>query len=178
LKPLRIFVVMPGVPLALLILAASAAGSSTVASGGADPEGLKWKSYSEGRKEAQADGKKVLIDVYTTWCGWCRKMDRDVYENDAVREYILEHFIPVKLNAESQSAHEVDSVSVTERQISGAYGISSYPTTVFLEQDGSTITVLPGYIKAGTFLRVLEYIAEEKYKTTSWDDFLRSREKP
>jgi thioredoxin-related protein len=168
---------MLGVPLALLTLAISATGRNTSASGGAEPEGLKWKSYSEGRKEAKADGRKVLIDVYTTWCGWCKKMDRDVYGNDTIREYILEHFVPVKLNAESQTAHEVDSVSVTERQISGAYGISSYPTTVFLEEDGSTITVLPGYVKAGMFLHVLEYIAEEQYKTTSWNDFLRSREK-
>jgi thioredoxin-related protein len=41
------------------------------------------------------------VDVYTDWCGWCKRMDRDVYARDDMRTYLNQRFILVKLSAES-----------------------------------------------------------------------------
>lgn len=140
-------------------------------------EELQWKGFGIAVIDAKTSGKKVLVDVYTTWCGWCKKMDRDVYADDKVMAYLREHFEVVKLNAEAATEHVVQGQKLTERQIAKAYGANSYPTTVFLSAEGEAITAIPGYIKADMFLNVLQYIHEEHYKNTGWNEFLQSRQK-
>ncbi|CUT04904.1 DUF255 domain-containing protein, partial [Candidatus Kryptobacter tengchongensis] len=50
-----------------------------------DKKELKWYSFSDGLKLAKSENKKVLIDVYTDWCEWCKKMDEEVYTNSTVK---------------------------------------------------------------------------------------------
>jgi thioredoxin-related protein len=140
-------------------------------------EGLEWRGFSEALSVARLSNKKVLVDVYTTWCGWCKKMDRDVYGDTAIKSYLEQHFILAKLDAESAKKHTFDTTSITERQIAGSFGVTGYPTTIFLNEAGQKITVVPGYIKADVFKDMLAYIYEEAYKTTSWNDFQKAREK-
>jgi thioredoxin-related protein len=136
---------------------------------------LKWNSYSEAISIAKETNKKVLVDVFTTWCGWCKKMDKDVYANAEIKAYLEKNFVLAKLNAESLKQHTLDSATVTEAQISKAFGITGYPTTLFLNNEGKAITLIPGYIKVDVFKNVLIFINEEFYKTTSWDDFLKQK---
>ncbi len=138
---------------------------------------LNWRGYGKALDEAKQSNKKIIVDVYTNWCGWCKKMDKDVYSAADVQSYLDEHFVTVKLNAEASTKHLVDGSEVSETQIARSWGVNSYPTTVFLAADGSVITVVPGYIKADMFLQILVYVNGEHYKTTKWDDFLRSRQK-
>ena len=42
------------------------------------------------------------MDVYTDWCGWCKRMDATTFENPAIAKYMSENFYCVKFNAESQ----------------------------------------------------------------------------
>jgi len=49
---------------------------------------LKWRPFEVGLAEAQKDRKKLMLDVYTDWCGWCKKLDRDVYGDDQVSRYL------------------------------------------------------------------------------------------
>ena len=160
---------------ACLIMAAS----QTVAVAHARPGGdeLAWKSFSAARMAAKESKRKVLVDVYTTWCGWCKKMDRDVYGNADVRAYLQEHFEVSKLDAESADTQTVDDAEHTGREIATAMGVSSYPTTVFFSDSGEMITAVPGYTSAEGFLQVLEYIHGEKYKTQSWNEFRSSKGK-
>lgn len=138
------------------------------------PDGgeLSWKSYGAGLVQAKQENKKVLVDVFTTWCGWCKKMDRDVYADADVKTYLGTNFVVVKLNAESLKEYKIDSVTATEAQIARAYGITGYPATIFLTDEGKAITVVSGYIEVKRFMTILKYINEDKYKTTSWDDYL------
>jgi len=142
---------------------------------GSPASDIKWAGYSKALTSAGKSGKKILVDVYTAWCGWCKKMDRDVYANDEVQAYIQKHFEAVKLDAESKRKHKVAANEYTEREIAKQYGVSSYPTTLFLDHKGEPITAIPGYIKANRFLAVLEYIEGNHYKTTGWNEFLKSR---
>ena len=88
---------------------------------------------------------------------------------------LADHFIPVKLDAESGASHPVDNHSYTEREIAQGLGIKSYPTTVFMTPAGDVITLVPGYIPVDKFLVVLEYISSEAYKTQSWHDFVAAK---
>jgi thioredoxin-related protein len=160
----------------LLALVVACAGTGAAAS---SPEGdeLAWKTFAAARADARESKRKVVVDVWTSWCGWCKKMDRDVYTNAEVRAYLQEHFEIAKLDAESAAKQKIDDGEYSGRDIAKSMGVSSYPTTVFFTDAGEMITAVPGYIDAPTFLRVLEYIHGEYYKNQSWNDFLSAKGK-
>jgi len=148
----------------------------SLAGPGVDSGRVEWKTFEEAIKSARASGKLVVVDVYTTWCGWCKKMDKNTYANEKVVDYLNRHFEAVKLNAESNRRHEFQGKSYTERELAKGFGASGYPTTVFLSADEKFITAVPGYMDAKTFLLILEYIKDEQYQNVSWKDFVKSRE--
>lgn len=148
---------------------------ATACDAAAGGDGPEWKKFGEAISEAGSANKMVVVDVYTDWCGWCKRMDAEVYGDSTVQAALREHFIAVKLDAESSTKHTVQGREASEREIAKSFGVSGYPTTVFLSPKGELITVLPGYIDKQTFVHVLEYIQSGSYRTTRWNDFLQSR---
>jgi thioredoxin-related protein len=136
---------------------------------------LKWTNFTEGLKEASATNKKVLVDVYTDWCGWCKKMESDTYSDRQVQDYLNEKYVLVKLNAESSQKEIVDTTVVTDAQLASAFGVNGYPTTIFLTSSGQPITAAPGYMKPDEFLHVLKYIGGDYYKKMEFPEFLKSQ---
>src|SRR5205823_2646934 len=63
--------------------------------------GVAWRAWNQGLAAAAGSGKPVIVDVYTDWCGWCKRMDRDTYGRAEVSDYVNRHFVMVRLNAES-----------------------------------------------------------------------------
>ena len=83
-------------------------------------ETLKWYSWNEGYPLAQKQGKILLIDAYTDWCGWCKRMDRDTYANADVVKKLNQHFIAIKFNPElSDLKYKVDSQTYTASEFFG-----------------------------------------------------------
>lgn len=142
---------------------------------GGEKSQLQWKPFNAGIAEAKMSGKKVMIDVYTDWCGWCKKMDKDTYSDAAVADYLSKEYVAIKLNAESSNALEYQGKKYTEQELSAAFGITGYPSIIFLTDNGEPITVLPGYADAKQFKGVLSYIADDHYKTTKFQDYLKSQ---
>lgn len=132
---------------------------------------LKWKSFDAGLAEAKKTNKKVLIDVYTDWCGWCKKMDAATYADKDVSQYLGERYVLVKLNAESSKKLLYRDKEYTERELAAAFGISGYPSTLFLRADGEPITVYPGYADAKMFRTVASFIAEDHYLTKQFEQY-------
>ncbi|QAR31634.1 DUF255 domain-containing protein [Ornithobacterium rhinotracheale] len=118
---------------------------------------IQWKTIEQAEKEMQAHPEKPLyIDVYTDWCGYCRKMDVSTYKNAAVVEKINKDYIPVKFNAEEKKdikfmGHEFKFVSAGPSGINTlAYnllqGQMSYPSVVILTKEGKITNILRGYL--------------------------------
>jgi len=133
------------------------------------------KNFNEALELAKSQKKKIIVDVYTDWCGWCKKMDKDAYGNKAVKELIFESFILVKLNAEGSGKNSYKGKAYTDSELAAYFQVSGYPTTVFLSSDGTIIEFkydnfgmnnLPGYYTADEFKKVLEFIKDDKYKDT------------
>lgn len=133
------------------------------------------QNITDALKKAKSENKKVIVDVYTDWCGWCKKMDKDAYGNSEIRKIIEDDFILVKLDAEGSGKNQYRGKSYTDSELAAYFQVSGYPTTVFLEPDGKVIEYkydkysmnnLPGYYPADEFKKVLEYIRDEKYKDT------------
>ncbi|MEX2115508.1 MAG: DUF255 domain-containing protein [Bacteroidota bacterium] len=132
---------------------------------------ISWYSFEEAVTIAKRDNKKILLDVYTDWCGWCKKMDSEVYSNPSVINALSTSFIGVKVNAESAKPLAFQGKSYTEESFAAGAGVTGYPTTIFLDSESAPITLAPGYIPADRFLPILKYIGEDHYKTLSFEEY-------
>lgn len=129
--------------------------------------------FEDALKKAAAENKRVVVDVYTDWCGWCKKMDAEAYSNSEVKKLLEDNFILVKLNAEGKNKLTYNGKQYTEEELSYYFEVFSFPTTIFLEPDGKLITFsydsypmknVPGYIKTDEFKKLLIYFRDGKYK--------------
>jgi thioredoxin-related protein len=119
-----------------------------------------WRGWDEGLAEASKKNHPIVVDVYTDWCGWCKRMDRDVYARQDVRDYLQANFVPVKINAESNEKAKYKGKDMTSRGLSAGFRVTGYPTTIFLRSNGEHLVNVPGYIPAEQFLLILRYIGE------------------
>lgn len=144
---------------------------------------LKWYTWEEAVELNKTKPKKLFIDVYTDWCGWCKKMDKSTFSDPAVAAYLAENFYPVKLNAEQKA--EIKFAGETFKFMEGeggrggvhtlAYslleGQMGYPAFVYLNEKFERIMISPGYKEAPAMLKELKFTAEEHYNKTSWDEY-------
>ncbi len=121
---------------------------------------LKWYGWNEGYAKAVKEGKIVLVDAYTDWCGWCKKMDRDTYTDADVIKKLNEHFIPIKFNPEIKGVTYVigdSSYRPEELYHMLSNGQSTgYPTTYFIYTKKMSLFMEPGYKDAAGFNAILD----------------------
>ena len=110
------------------------------------------KNYDSALAKAKKDKKVVLVDIYTDWCGWCKKLDRDTYSDKDVQAKVAKDFIAVKVNPEKSAAG-----SALARQ----FGVRGYPFIAFVDADGKKISQIGGYVNATAFLSQLEQVAKQ-----------------
>lgn len=163
--PLRSFVLAVATLAALLACAAPA-------------RAVDWRSWDDGLARAKSAKRYVVVDVYTDWCGWCRRMDADVYGRRDVSDYLASKFVTVKLNAESGELVHRGERSMSARTLASQFQVSGYPTTIFLTPDGERLANLPGYVPADKFLLMLRYIGDGHMdRGEKWEDFVAAQPK-
>lgn len=150
---------------------------------------IHWYSFPEAYQLNKKKPKKVFIDVYTDWCGWCKKMDKETFQDPEIAKYMQKNFYCVKLNAETKDTIVIDTVKFVNSNPKGRGGNNrlavellmgkmSYPSYVFLNEQSQRLTVVPGFMNAESFAPVLHYFGEDAYKDTKWDDYRASYGKP
>jgi len=144
---------------------------------GPDDSKIKWYSFDEGLKKSIELKKKIIMDVYTDWCVWCKKMDNATYSNLNVVSYLRDNYIAIKLDAESKKKISYQGKELTEQEFSRAVGVTGYPATVFFDNAANLITVVPGYIESKDFLNIITFLGEDIYKSKSYEDYLKSVKK-
>ncbi len=130
-------------------------------------EGIQWTSYDKGLERAKAEEKHVFIDFTTSWCGWCKKMERETFSRPEVIEMMNENFIPVKVDGDSRNELNVDGFKITERNLTKReFGVRGYPTFWFLKPDGSKLGSLSGYKPTNVMMEALAFVKDYKYDST------------
>src|ERR1039457_1473955 len=61
---------------------------------------IKWYTLQEALRLCAANPKKIFIDVYTDWCGWCKRMDAGTFKYPCIVELMNKYYYPVRFNAE------------------------------------------------------------------------------
>lgn len=159
---------------AFLLAAAFVAASSFASTLYAQSPGVAWKTVVEVLDEAPKAEKMILLDVYTDWCTWCKRMDRDTYADSAVASYIAERFVAGKMNPEKEGSLTFGGKELSQREFGRVLGVTGYPATVMFDETGKSLGVVPGYNKPKEFLIILKYFGERLYKTMSWEEYLKA----
>ena len=163
---------------ALLLLVCLAAGTNA-------QEKIQWMSIEEAYALTltEASPKKIFIDVYTDWCGWCKRMDKATFQNPEVAAYMNEHYYNVKFDAEQKESIEMlgntfEFVPQGKRgyhELAAALlnGKMSYPTVIFMNDKFEMLSPVPGYQEAPAFLKVASFFGNDSYKTVPWEEYAK-----
>lgn len=133
---------------------------------GAEPVTLE-----EAISTAPSLGKKILIDVYVEWCPYCQRMHANTYSSDEVLNTISEHFLWVRINAESDEIVNYHGTELTMSDFARALENRSYPTTYFMNEDGNIIAVQPGYMEAEVFTDLLRFVGTDAFLRMDFESF-------
>ncbi len=138
---------------------------------------VNWMTFDEALKAQETKPKKIFIDAYTVWCGPCKMLDKNTFSNPDVANYLNENYYPVKFNAQGNEVvtykgkkyQNPDFNSNTRgrnssHQLSYAFKIFSYPTMLFLNEDGDPIVPITGYHSPKQLEVFLKLFSSDKYK--------------
>jgi thioredoxin-related protein len=131
-------------------------------------QAIQWLRYDEGLKKASKEDKHVFIDFTASWCGWCKKMDKETFAQPDVVKLINDQFVPVKVWGDSRDELDIDGYKISEQNLTRQqFGVSGFPSFWFLKSDGSKLAQIRGYRDAEFMMEALTYVAERKYDTTA-----------
>lgn len=123
---------------------------------------IEWMKFEEAVAATEANPKMLLVDVYTDWCGWCKKMDKETFTDPTVIKYINEKFYAVKMDAEDNNRKfDFKGKEYTEAKMAAAMRVQSYPNFVIIDPTLMNITQLPGYRQPAEFLDGLGQIVDK-----------------
>ena len=142
---------------------------------------VAWLSVKEMQVAYSKNPKPILVDVYTSWCGWCKVMDQQTYSNAKVAAYINEKYYAVKFDAESRDSVELNGQKfgynpqnkMNDMAVYLLSGQMSFPTTVFLSTLNAKPAPLAGYLKPKEIESPLKFFGEGAYKTKNFPEFLK-----
>jgi len=140
---------------------------------------INWLTMNEALAKQKDQPKKIMIDMYTVWCGPCKMLDRNTFSNKKLAEYVNANYYAVKFNAEGDESVDFKGQPLSnpkydpakarrrnsQHQLTGYFGVSAYPTIVFLGENAEFLAPIPGYKTPDQLELYLKLFAEDHYKT-------------
>ncbi|MDR9418051.1 thioredoxin family protein [Gracilimonas sp.] len=131
-----------------------------------------WVSMEEAQKLAGEHDKKVLVYINATWCGYCKKMEREVFTVEKVQEKTEEHFYPVWIDIDVEDEFlTFRGRELSQREFAGAMRATGTPTFIFIDSEGEIIAGQPGFIPEEMYVQILDYVGTNAYQDQSFSEF-------
>ena len=148
-------------------------------------EEIKWCTLEEAQKLSDAAPRKIFIDFTTSWCGWCKVMDANTFQNPTIAKYMNEKYYCVKFNAETQDSvvfngqkfgnrGSANARSANDFTLTVLQGKASYPSFAFISKDRMSFTIMQGYMPPEQFEPYIHYYGEDMEKTTEYAEFIKT----
>ncbi|WP_026452634.1 thioredoxin family protein [Aequorivita capsosiphonis] len=129
-----------------------------ISAGAINAQGINWMTMNEALEAQKKEPKKIFMDVYTTWCGPCKMLDKNTFGDKEVIEYVNKNYYAVKFNAEGTENVDYQGFVYTnpnydakrkgrnsQHLFAHAMKVTAYPTVVFFKDNGDIIQAVPGY---------------------------------
>ncbi len=151
-------------------------------------------TFEEAVEKSKTEKRKIFIDVFTDWCGWCKVMDKSTFPDAEIAKLLNEKFYAVKLDAEQ--TNDVVFRGTTFKYVSagnrGYHQLAaallnnqmSYPNFVFLDEEFRIIpiyqgsTSLPGYRKPDEFHFFLSFVGTDMYQKMNVNEYQKEYKSP
>ncbi|MDR0725717.1 MAG: DUF255 domain-containing protein [Prevotellaceae bacterium] len=141
---------------------------------------VKWMKFEDAVTAAQKEPRKIFIDIYADWCGWCKVLDRDTFSNPDVAKILNEQYYPVKLDAESRETHTLpDGRKISSPELAASLATSKpgekygLPMMIVLNEQVSILTRISGAQKPDFMTPALLFFSENHYLEKSWETYTK-----
>ncbi len=142
---------------------------------------VQWMTLEQAIEKNKTEKRKIFVDVYTDWCGWCKHMDSTTFVTPVVANYLNEHYYAVKFNAEqtqeiifkdktyrfnkigNRGHHELAALWLNNRL--------SFPTVVFLDENQNLIQPVPGYLDETKMQAIINYFGTDSHRKMPWETY-------
>jgi thioredoxin-like negative regulator of GroEL len=104
-------------------------------------------SFEEALAQAKTSNKLVFVDFWTTWCGWCKKLNQDTFSDDSVVA-LMKDFVCVSMDAESTPG----------RPLARRFHVKGFPALILLAADGTPEDAISGYLPPDKFKQEIRRI--------------------
>ena len=152
---------------------------------------IQWMSMNEALAAQKKEPRKIFMDVYTTWCGPCKLLDKNTFSNKKVIDFINKNFYAVKFNAEGTEEITFQDFTYTNPNyqegrkgrnathfFADALKLQGYPSLVFFKDDGQLIQAIPGYKTPQQLEIYLKMIANDDYASITtmekWEEYQKN----
>ena len=149
---------------------------------------INWLTFNEALEAQKKEPRKIFMDVYTDWCGPCKLLDKNTFQNKDVADYVNKNYYAVKFNAEGTEPIDYQDFTYTnpnhdpnrkgrnsQHLFAHAMKINAYPSIVFFDEEGELIQPVPGYRTPQQLEIFLKMIQSDDYKeiTTAeaWQEY-------
>jgi uncharacterized protein YyaL (SSP411 family) len=149
---------------------------------------VKWYTFEQAIELNKREPRKIMVDVYTDWCGYCKLMDRNTFSNKIIADYLNTTYYPVKFNAEQKGNVTIDTTTF-KFVAQGARGYHqlaalllngemSYPSIVFLNEKVQIFYINKGYKDARQFDEILKFFGGNHHIDSTWDKWIAGYKSP
>ena len=152
---------------------------------------INWMSFEEVMVANKKTPKKIMVDVYTEWCGPCKMMMANTFTNPVIIDYINKNYYAVKFNAESggevtfqgkkysnpgydPSRGGRNATHELTQAIAPVNGRIAYPTIVYMDEQLNILSPVQGYYQPEQIEPILKYFGENVYQKETFEDFQKS----
>lgn len=128
-------------------------------------------SLQQALERAPKEEKKILVDVYASWCPYCRRMHSEIYPSESVQKAISDYFLWVKIDVESDELVSYHGEEMTQAEFARALENKNVPTVYFLNDKGSILGTQPGFLNEDVFVNLLNFVGSDAYLNQSFKEF-------